>query len=701
LTFPPASTRQTITVEVLGDLLDENDETFFVNLSNLSGATFEDSQGRGTITDDDPPPALTIDDVTVAEGNAGTVEAVFTVSLSAASGLPVTVDYSTADGSATAADVDYLSTAGSLNFPPGTISQTLNVTINGDTVVEENETVLVNLSNATSATMGDNQGTGTILNDDELTISIGDVTVTEGNGGAVDAVFVVALSAASDQPVTVEYATTDDTATAGLDYVAISPATLTFGIGMITRPITITIYSDLLDELDETFFVNLSNPSSGTIFDGQGLGTITDDDDPPALSIDDVTVTEGDSGTTDAVFTVSLDAASSLTVTVDVASADNSALAPTDYLTATGTLTFTPGFTTQPFTVSVQGDTLDELDETFVVNLSGAMNASIGDGQGLGSITDDDGLCNAPDLTLTAVADTYLRRNQPDSNFGSDPDLRTRPVTSNSRSTLIQFDLAAIPPNSVVTCAALLLHQNSAPDPAQYAHIHRLTNSWTEGQATWITRTLGINWTTPGGDYEATIEATFVPSTTNHAVNVAPLTQFWIDNPSSNFGLLLAAENNGSNGEIQYASRNVITPTLRPRLEIEYIPTLSINDVTVTEGESGSQAAVFTVTLSSASSEIVTVDFATADNTATISNNDYEFASGTLTFTTGITTQPVTVQIAGDTNNEPVESFFVNLSNPVNAAILDGQGEGIIQPDISGLSLPAQPHSIFLPLILK
>src|SRR5262249_19478706 len=169
VSFPPGVTTRTITVQVLGDLLNELDETFLVSLSNPGNATFADAQGVGTISNDDPPPSLTIDNVSVTEGDSGTTNAVFTVSLSAVSGRTVTVDYATADGTATAG-LDYVSAFGSLTFVPGTATQTIMVTVNGDVENEAHETYFVNLSGAVNATIGDGSGLGTILDDDAPTI---------------------------------------------------------------------------------------------------------------------------------------------------------------------------------------------------------------------------------------------------------------------------------------------------------------------------------------------------------------------------------------------------------------------------------------------------------------------------------------------------------------------------------------------------
>ena len=133
-------------VTVNGDVKAEPNETLLVNLSAPTNATILDGQGTGTITNDDGAPTLSINDVSVAEGNAGTTTLGFTVTLSAVSGQTVTVDYATANGTATTADGDYLAASGTLTFAPGVTTQPVNVTVNGDVKDEPNETFLVNLS---------------------------------------------------------------------------------------------------------------------------------------------------------------------------------------------------------------------------------------------------------------------------------------------------------------------------------------------------------------------------------------------------------------------------------------------------------------------------------------------------------------------------------------------------------------------------
>jgi len=222
------------------------------------------------------------------------------------------------------------------------------------------------------------------------TLTVNDLTITEGNSGTSVATFNVLLSPASSQTVTVNYATANNTASAGSDYVATS-GTLTFTPGQTSQPVNVTINGETVFEPNETFNVNLSGATNATIADAQGVGTITNDDTQPAISINDVSVAEGNAGTSNAGFAVSLSNASSQTITVNFATANDTAIAGTHYVSTSGTLTFTPGTTTQPVSVQVNGDLLnEEATLTFNINLSGATNASIFDSQGVGTIMDDD-----------------------------------------------------------------------------------------------------------------------------------------------------------------------------------------------------------------------------------------------------------------------------------------------------------------------
>ena len=182
-------------------------------------------------------------------------------------------------------------------------------------------------------------------------LSVNDVTVTEGDApGTVTARFTVSLSAPSPNTVTVAYAHAANTATAGIDYVPAS-GTIAFPPGVTSRPVEVTVRGDARDELDESFFVNLSSATNASIADGQGVATINDDDLPPTLSISNGTTTES-SG---ANFTVSLSAVSGLPVTVAYTTVDGTAVAGSDYTTTSGILTFPAGVTTRLVTVPVDG----------------------------------------------------------------------------------------------------------------------------------------------------------------------------------------------------------------------------------------------------------------------------------------------------------------------------------------------------------
>jgi probable HAF family extracellular repeat protein len=276
LTFAPGETTQTITVLVNGDRLAEANETFSVQLSSPTNAVITHSQGTGTILDDEPSLSIT-PSVSGIEGNTGQKPFTFTVTLSSAYDAPVTVDWKTADGSATAGS-DYKAASGTLTIPTGKTTGTITVMVNGDRLPESQETFSVVLSNPTSASISSGVSVGTII-DDEPRISINDVSKAEGkNKQTTQFTFTVTLSAAYDQAVTVSYRTTAGTAKAGEDYIAAS-GTITFAPGETTKTITIQVKGDNKREADETFFLDLFGNSSNSLFTrSRGTGTILNDD---------------------------------------------------------------------------------------------------------------------------------------------------------------------------------------------------------------------------------------------------------------------------------------------------------------------------------------------------------------------------------------------------------------------------------------
>ncbi len=224
-------------------------------------------------------------------------------------------------------------------------------------------------------------------------LSVGDVTVNESAGTAT---FTVSLSQAAAGTVTVDVATANGSALAGDDYTA-AAATLTFAPGELTKTFTVAILDDAAAESTETFTVNLSNADGAAVLDGSAAGTITDNDVPtPTLAINNASVNEtnpaknGTQKTTTMTFTVTLSAASATPVTVQYATAPGTATAGVDYVNASGTLTFNPGEVSKTISVQAIGDTTVETNETLFVNLSNATGANLADGQGLGTIVDND-----------------------------------------------------------------------------------------------------------------------------------------------------------------------------------------------------------------------------------------------------------------------------------------------------------------------
>jgi thermitase len=228
-----------------------------------------------------PPPIdsyLSIVGTSVSEGNSGTKLLTYTVTINPAPTSEVTVNFATSGGTATSGS-DYTATSGTLTFAAGQTTHTVAVEVFGDTLVESNETVLVVLSNPVGALILNGTGTGTITNDDippAPSISISSVSNLESVRSFV---FTVSLSSASTSTVSVRFGTANGTATAGSnsDYMNVS-GTLTFNPGVTTRNVTVTVNNDTIVEPTEVFYVNLTNPSGGTIAVSRGTGTILDDD---------------------------------------------------------------------------------------------------------------------------------------------------------------------------------------------------------------------------------------------------------------------------------------------------------------------------------------------------------------------------------------------------------------------------------------
>ena len=237
-------------------------------------------------------------------------------------------------------------------------------------------------------------------------IQINDVSLFEGNSGTASAVFTVSISPAPAAAVTVNFATAINTAVSPGDFIATN-GVLSFAIGQTNRSFAVVIVGDVFYELDETYLVNLSAPINVTLADSTGLGTIRNNDPIPTLSIGDVTLTEGNSGTNNAVFPVTLSAISGVGVTVSFATLNGNATGGSDYVTRSSSLTIPAGSTTNSVAVTVNGDLSIEPDEVFYVELSSAANATLLKREGYALIVNDDGLPGEVDrFVWSAVAAT-------------------------------------------------------------------------------------------------------------------------------------------------------------------------------------------------------------------------------------------------------------------------------------------------------
>jgi Calx-beta domain len=563
-----------------------------------------------------PTPSVTITDVTVTEGNAGTVNANFRIQVSPRprNCCPLQVTWATAPGSASA-PADYTTSSGTVSLTRIFSSRVVSVPVAGDVLDESNETFVVNLSNLVGSPgqIGDAQGLATITdNDQPPTISVNDVSITEGDAGTTTATFTASLSSASGKTVTVDWATAPGTATAGTDYVAAS-GSRTIAPGATATTIAVTVNGDLTDEINETFGLTLSNPGNATIADGSGLATITDDDPLSVLSVNDVSVTEGDAGTTTATFDVTLSAPSGKTVTVDWATADDSAVHPGDYAAGSGTVTFVPGDVTETIAVTVNGDLTAELDETFRVVLSAPSDAVLGDAGALGTIVDDE----------------------------------LEPVIDIDEPTVAEGSSGASP----VTFSVTLSH------PAAWS----VTVDWDTMAGT----------ATDGADYVGgSGTVTFAPGDKSETVQI-PVNGDVTFEPDEAFALVLSNASGAPIGDEQ---------GIATIANDDDAPVLSVTDVSIVEGNTGTRHLEFVVSLTGASDVDASVDFATADGTAT-GGTDFVAASGTLALPAGETTGVVDVVVKGDTAHEATEHLSLALSDPSNAVIGDGTARGTIVND--------------------
>ena len=580
-------------------------------------------------TTDPVTPGLSIADVSVQEGNSGTKLMTFTVTLSAAAAGPVTVAYSTADGTATSGS-DYVAASGNLTFAAGETSKTIQVTVNGDTAAEGNEAFTVRLANAAGATIADGSATGTLTNDDAAitlpALSVGDVSIREGDSGTAELMFVVTLDKAATGPVTVNYATANGTATAGSDYAALT-GTLTLAAGETSQMVHVVVNGDTAVEPNETFSFSLSNATGATIADATAVAQITDDDteQDPGDGLGKVYLVSSVSGADIVGFDPAVDK-------IDLGNANIHSFIVIDTPQGFGFRSPWSGET-----VIVQGVRLADLSVEnfgFIDNdhlreaLSGALAWE-----------------NGPVLAADTV---YMRSHE-----------------------VGQVDRVAFDPSTdVVSFKFYGSRENlSMTDSSEGVVIADLST----GQKLIL---LGV---TRADLSPANFEFTF--------------TQVREDDVSGKIGMGQASNAQIVDFNLPIAGGGTVAGASGATdgvigSEGGVLPALSIADLSVAEGNGDHAHFMFVVTLDKAATGPVTVAYSTANGTAT-AGSDYAATNGTLTFAAGETSKTVHVDISGDTVFEGNETFGVTLSNASGATIADATAVGTIVNDDSE---PDQGH---------
>ncbi len=731
-----------IVIPVKGDTTDEPDETVVVTLGTLTNATLSSAQGAGTgtgeITDDDDPPVISINAPSVTEGDSGDQTAAtltFTMSLDAASGKTVTVAYADA-GNGTASATDYTAiTAGTLSFAPGETEKTVDVTITGDDIDEDNETVILRLSSPTNATLAGGvttlNGTGTITDDDTATLSIGDATAAEG----ASATFTIRLSTARSTATTVTATTSTeatDTATAPADYTHKTQA-LSIAAGSTTATFTVALIDDSLNELAETFTVTLSD-ASVTISDTTATGTIIGSGDT-LISIANASAVEGSNLSFAVTRSGDTTGASSFTWTTgdDTADGANKATADTDYtaVTQAQTVSFSANEATKSITVTSTADDLIEGPETFRVNLASPTGAVLASNFATGAITEGTtgyAIADAAATEGTAITFTITRTGLT-SAAGSVKWVTGDDTTEGADKATADTDYTAVTTAATVSflanettkdiTVATTADTTDEPDETFRVNLSAPSTGGTLIRGT-ATGTIEDNDDAPTvvvGDATAVDEGD-VPATTTDmtfpvslsavsgkTVTVAYTLSGTADEPADYtepdpLSVEIAAGQMSADIDIPVKGDTLDEPDETVVVTLGTLtnatlssaagagtgtgeitddddpPVLSISAPSVTEGDSDDETAAtltFTVSLDAASGKTVTVAYADAETGTATSATDYTAITGaTLTFTPGQTEKTVDVTVTGDELDEANETVILRLSSPTNATLSGG-----------------------------
>lgn len=617
LTFAPGETSKSLKVNLVNNTTKENTEAFWLELSSSVNAIVAQRLTPALIFDNDATagtPAIAVTDMVVDET---TRTASFAVWLNKPATNTVTVNYSTADGTAIAGQ-DYEANAGVLSFAAGEVVKTVTVNITNDSLAEADEFFNLLLSNPGNATLVDASGLAQIGRNDAAPVSapyISAKPIASDESQAL-ASFVIQLSAPSTNEVRVSYSLLNATAnynSSAPDFQSTS-GTLIFAPGQTTIVVALPIVDNSTAETAAMMWLDLSSPVNATVPQRLIPAFMFDNDATagnPGIAVTDVVVDET-AGT--ASFFVWLDKPSVNVVTVNYATADDSAAAGQDFRAASGSLSFAPGEVVKTVMVDILDDGTAELDEFFKLVLSNPSNASIVDSSGLAMIgRSDSAPVSAPHVVAKPIA---TDEHQPSAGF---------------------------------------VVQLSAPSTNEVKVNFSLLNAT-------------ANYNSSAPDFQS-ISGTlvFAPGETTRLVTMPVIDNSTVETT----GMMWL--------ELSTPVNAIVPQRLTPGLMFDNdttagVPGILVSDLVVDESAG---TASFFVWLNKPSVNVVTVNYATADDTA-IAGQDFRAASGSLSFAPGDIVKTITLDISDDALAEADEFFKLVLSNPNNATIIDASGLGEI-----------------------
>ncbi len=509
-------------------------------------------------------------------------------------------------------------------------------------------------------------------------LAINDVALAEGNAGTTNISFTVTRSGGSSGAVSATWML-GLTGTATADDFTTTPqtGTVSFADGQTTATVTISVAGDVTVETNETFFVNLTAPTGGaTISDAQGQGTITNDDSPPVgtLSINDVSVAEGNAGTTNLVFTVTRSAGSFGAVSATWTVANGTTNAADFGGALTGTVSFADGQTTATVTVAIAGDTVFETNETFTVNLSAPTGGvTLTDASGAGTITNDD----AP----PAIANVWINEFNYDP-AGTDTNEFIE-IAGLAGTDLTGWSLLLYNGNGGAVYSTLSLSGALANTSNGFGFVRVLAPGLQNGAPDGFALVDNLGRVVQFLSYEGTMTATSGAATGMTSTDVGVEQS----NATTGFTLQLTGTGSGYSGftwTANVANTEGAVNAGQTFLSGTDQGQISVADASVTEGNAGTTNLTFTVSRAGGFASSATVDYQVL-LTGTANAADLAGAailSGTVTFAANEFTRTITVTVAGDGIGEGNETLFVQLSNVTgNAVIIDSTATGTIIND--------------------